>query len=311
MKLTKSLINNIPVNIQGKYNNASIILLSGNLGTHLDWDYLESSYFNWNVEKKFKEHHKKLPNFQKELSKYTKTFSYTRPDEIIFNRYYGSHPPNKSFPLFFPDNKWLSFKGQSELLFLLLQHYKVEPPYIIIGFSKGGIYALAFANYYDKYIKNIILLDSQIHDLNTPDFKEELATIKDYKDGNDKHTHELLTQLHDPEIETQKTIHYKRTGEYKIINEKSKILNYFLQKHYYYITKYLYQVPWNFNKPIVLFQNIFTTGDVKTDINWSAKYQHKMRKYNDIMIYTFLDDIHALYITQKKFIISIISENIM
>ena len=280
MKLAKSLIKKIPVKIEGTFRGASIILLSGNLGTHLDWDH-----------------------FQQDLAKYTKVFSYTRPDVIIFNRYNGLHHESEN-PLFYPDNQWLSFNGQSKILFELLKYYKVEHPYIIVGFSKGGLYALAFANNYDKYIKYVILLDSQIHDLQTPEFKDEQKITKGFHDGNDQMTKRLLKRLE--KIEKQELQPYQKTGLYKPINEKSKILNYFLKKHYYYNIKYLHQVPWKIEKPIILFQNIFTTGNLRTDLSWSAWYQHKLRKYNEIMIYTFLDDIHALYITQKKFIINVI-----
>jgi hypothetical protein len=100
---------------------------------------------------------RKLPNinFQKMLSEHTATFSFSRPTDLLRINIEN----NKRYPVYSGSYDELTPQQYSKFIFDLLQHHDIKPPYVLIGFSEGGIDVYCFAYYYNKYVKQIFLLD--------------------------------------------------------------------------------------------------------------------------------------------------------
>ncbi|AYV79383.1 MAG: hypothetical protein Faunusvirus11_22 [Faunusvirus sp.] len=151
---TNSIIPNIPYSKQGVYNGEySIVLLGGSGYDYRDFDLCKESpeYYNrFDLEMPFPR-----INFQKMLSKYTATFSFTRPTDLLnVNLYF-----NGKYPAYIGSYDDLTPQNYSKFIFDLLNYHKIAPPYVLVGFSEGTLEAYCFAHYYSKYIKNIFLVD--------------------------------------------------------------------------------------------------------------------------------------------------------
>ena len=68
-----------------------------------------------------------------------------------------------------------TIKNVSNRLVRLLKHLELEPPYILVGHSLGGLYVRGFANYYPELLAGLIMIDPA-------DFTETNHTRRDHYD---------------------------------------------------------------------------------------------------------------------------------
>lgn len=52
-----------------------------------------------------------------------------------------------------------TIKNVSDRLVRLLEHLEVEPPYVLVGHSLGGVYVRGFANYYPDLLAGLVIVD--------------------------------------------------------------------------------------------------------------------------------------------------------
>ncbi len=68
-----------------------------------------------------------------------------------------------------------TIKNVSDRLVRILNHLKLEPPYILVGHSLGGLYVRGFAVYYPELLGGLVIIDPA-------DFTENKQNIHDYYD---------------------------------------------------------------------------------------------------------------------------------
>lgn len=82
-------------------------------------------------------------------------------------------------------------KVVSDRLLQLLQHLEVEPPYVLVGHSLGGLYVRGFANYYPETLAGLIIIDPA-------DFTETQVNKRAYYeplDWSEEQVDETLTRI--------------------------------------------------------------------------------------------------------------------
>ncbi len=62
----------------------------------------------------------------------------------------GESEPIKEMP---------TIKNVSDRLIKILNYLKIDPPYILVGHSLGGVYVRGFANYYPELLAGIVIID--------------------------------------------------------------------------------------------------------------------------------------------------------
>ena len=140
---------------EGKYNGFSYVLVGGSS--------YKPSYFNkFNVPKNDNFYRKfnyevEYPNinFQKMLSKKTKTFSFDRPTDLLNHNLYN----NDKYNFYIASKGDLTIKKYGKFIKNLLDYHKIKPPYVFIGFSEGCYDTMTFAKYYPKLTKKIFWID--------------------------------------------------------------------------------------------------------------------------------------------------------
>jgi pimeloyl-ACP methyl ester carboxylesterase len=58
-----------------------------------------------------------------------------------------------------PDNEMPTIKNVADKLIKILNHLKIEPPYVLVGHSLGGAYVRGFAVYYPEMLAGLIIID--------------------------------------------------------------------------------------------------------------------------------------------------------
>jgi len=58
-----------------------------------------------------------------------------------------------------PINEMPTIKNVSDRLVRILQHLELEPPYVLVGHSLGGMYVRGFANYYPELLAGLVIID--------------------------------------------------------------------------------------------------------------------------------------------------------
>lgn len=143
----------------GKYNKniGTIILIGGSSYKYSEFNKVNFDETN-NFYNKFN-HENKYPNinFQKELSKYSLTFSFDRPTDMLNLNLYS----NENYKYFYYTSlKNLTIKNYAVFLYNLFNYHKLKPPFIIYGVSEGAYDALCFCKYYNNLVKKVFCVDS-------------------------------------------------------------------------------------------------------------------------------------------------------
>ena len=63
-----------------------------------------------------------------------------------------------------PDSERQSLRRAAQALHALLQKTNVQPPYVLVGHSWGGLLTRAFINQYAREVIGWVLLDASIQD---------------------------------------------------------------------------------------------------------------------------------------------------
>ncbi len=74
-----------------------------------------------------------------------------------------------------PINEMPTIKNVSDRLVQILNHLELEPPYILVGHSLGGVYVRGFAVYYPELLAGLVIIDPG-------DFTETQDNIRDHYD---------------------------------------------------------------------------------------------------------------------------------
>jgi pimeloyl-ACP methyl ester carboxylesterase len=72
-----------------------------------------------------------------------------------------------------PDNELPTIKNVSEKLIIILDQLNLEPPYILVGHSLGGLYVRGFAVYHPEMLAGLVIIDPA-------DFTEDKVTRRVY-----------------------------------------------------------------------------------------------------------------------------------
>jgi pimeloyl-ACP methyl ester carboxylesterase len=77
------------------------------------------------------------------VSKISPLITYDRPG-------IGESEPNEVMP---------TIKNVSDFMIKILQYLKIDPPYLLVGHSLGGVYVRGFANYYPELLAGLVIID--------------------------------------------------------------------------------------------------------------------------------------------------------
>jgi pimeloyl-ACP methyl ester carboxylesterase len=58
-----------------------------------------------------------------------------------------------------PIEEMPTIKNVSDRLIKILNYLKIDPPYVLVGHSLGGVYVRGFANYYPELLAGIVIID--------------------------------------------------------------------------------------------------------------------------------------------------------
>jgi len=58
-----------------------------------------------------------------------------------------------------PIEEMPTIKNVSDRLIKILNYLKIDPPYVLVGHSLGGVYVRGFANYYPELLSGIVIID--------------------------------------------------------------------------------------------------------------------------------------------------------
>lgn len=218
-------LDKIPYKLLRKKNSKkTIILLSGTGGNFEQWDedkplefYRQRIMPHWCDAKKYEHLIKKgKSNFQKHLSKFFTTFSFTpfeyiKENIIEENKTYQTVEPNK----YFYDIKQIVFTMKQ-----LILKFKLTPPFIFVGFSEGGWRALIMQEHIPNTEK-CVLIDPQRFNKSSPENKYTYNSYKLLK------KHGMNYKLKDDPKYLNPIIYYKYNNlikKYILKKIKSKII---------------------------------------------------------------------------------------
>ena len=181
----EQIIPTLPYVKKGKYNHkiGTFILIGGSSYKSIYFDKINVSEKD-KFYRKF-DYERKYPNinFQTNLSKYSTTFSFDRPTDLLnHNLYDGEKHKN----IYIASLTNLTIKNYSVFLNMLFNYHKLKPPYIFIGFSEGGYDILCFSKYYSKCIKKIFFIDTPLLDKYMENFEKFRKNFKWLNDVREK-----------------------------------------------------------------------------------------------------------------------------
>jgi pimeloyl-ACP methyl ester carboxylesterase len=100
-----------------------------------------------------------------------------------------------------PDNELPTIKNVSEKLIKILSHLNLEPPYILVGHSLGGLYVRGFAVYYPEILAGLVIIDPADfteNKINRRVYYEEIGLSKEEVDTIMQNIYYRPSNLKDP-----------------------------------------------------------------------------------------------------------------
>ncbi|GAB5555018.1 MAG: alpha/beta hydrolase [Saprospiraceae bacterium] len=167
-----------------------------------------------------------------------------------------------------------TIKIVSDRLIQLLQHLEVEPPYVLVGHSLGGLYVRGFANYYPETLAGLIIIDPA-------DFTETQANKRAYYkplDWSEQQIDDWLAQLEAKGAKRQEGAPPSIKAESKVLAEQRA--NDFAEIH----TKPLPDIPVHmitggrFDYPKHLRSKEFDE-----EIVFRTKMAHRVKRWTDVI----------------------------
>ena len=112
-----------------------------------------------------------------------------------------------------PDDEMPTMKNVADKLLKILNNLDLEPPYLLVGHSLGGVYVRGFAVYYPEMLAGLVIIDPA-------DFTETQENKRDYyRDLNWSEA-----KIDDALTELKKGLAKRREGAPLSIQEESKVL---------------------------------------------------------------------------------------
>jgi hypothetical protein len=294
------IVPHIPILQQGIYNGFTFILIGGSSYKPIDFNKFNINKnnvfyrkFNYEVE---------YPNinFQKRLSKYSATFSFERPTDLLNNNLYSN---SKHKHIYIASLKDMTIKKNAKFIYDLLIFHKIEPPYVFIVMSEGGFDALCFQKYYPKLIKQIFYLD-------TPLLENSWYEYEEFRGGRNDPNQGLgfYKRLSKKQFSWDKNLYTEFNELSREDLEKIDLYNFEIKT--YKIIMKLKISDLSKTIPMFILWSPYYTNPVKKcgeKINIIEKFNKKLKKYKNIEK-IYLDAPHqmerVLPITISKYIIN-------
>lgn len=125
-----------------------------------------------------------------------------------------------------PVDEMPTIKNVSDRLVRILNHLELEPPYILVGHSLGGLYVRGFANYYPNLLAGLVIIDPA-------DFTETHQNKRLYYDFLDWEDAKIDSLI-------QSFIDKRKTGKERVplsMQRESQVLEDLREKEFKEITK--------------------------------------------------------------------------
>ena len=278
----------LPYKVSGKFNGKfSIVLLHGHGQNHHDWDDLDKSLFDfpeWPKAPQFREKLKGKLEFQQLLSRITTTVSYTRREAFRL----VNMERKTSFPDIVPDDDFSRPTVMLHHMKNVLDDAKVPGPYLLVGFSSGGLLALEFQKRLGpKQCVGCVLLDPQHWE---PEWPGVIGMKQEYQN---------LYKMTEAER--------SKFGSSDKVDDLDKILSYYTYKNWLSAFQLSIQVPTK------CYINIFElTLESKQDFTGlflcHAEMSRQLLSYPMVRLRVLFDELHAVHVLHDKEIYNEISD---
>ncbi|MBF0299638.1 MAG: alpha/beta hydrolase [Oligoflexia bacterium] len=297
--------------IVGKYNGFTFILFPGAGSHYHSWDH---SYIN--AKTLHSKEHPTKTNFISTLKSISQVFMYT-PYEYVASFGFEKY---KNTKVKYPPNKELLIKAHCKRVYQHLKKNNIKAPYILIGHSIGGFFAMTFAKLFSKEVNRVFLIDPTKHTKDLKDFSANefyrLTYHNDmFADKNDKFTNQILEGM----IKFLDT--FPKDNKYNVFKDYivHKIEDFFFLKLvYYWDVKSWNQVPdklANHIKIVSMFDIPSKKHQVFKDIidvrlmtkNYDTILKNNNKNYKS---YFFIDRSHFLHWSDVDKVLNIIKNNL-
>ncbi len=112
-----------------------------------------------------------------------------------------------------PDNEIPTIKNVSDKLIRILEYLDIDPPYVLVGHSLGGLYVRGFAVYYPELLAGLVIIDPA-------DFTENNQNKRDYYDVLNWDDSRIDSML----VEIKRGLEKRIEDAPKSIQEEGKVL---------------------------------------------------------------------------------------
>lgn len=201
-----------------------------------------------------------------------------------------------------PIDEMPTIKNVSDRLVRILNHLELEPPYILVGHSLGGLYVRGFANYYPKLLAGLVIIDPA-------DFTET---------HQNKRLYYHVLNWEDTKVDSliQSFIDKRKAGKEQVpksLQRESEVLESLREKEFVEIsTSRLPNIPVHiitggrFDKP-----KKFRSTKYDEEALFRSKMKHRVSRWTDViqsvdkgMIFYSADAGHFVHIDDPELLIS-------
>ncbi len=172
-----------------------------------------------------------------------------------------------------PDNTAPTIEYVANTLVRILQQLEIDPPYVLVGHSLGGVYVRGFANYYPDLLAGLVIIDPG-------DFTETQDNKRDYYRVFDW-SEEQITQ----EIERLAQIQVNKNDPPISIQEEKQVLTDLRKNDFQEITAS--PLP---NIPVHIITGgrfdmspKFTSKDYDREALFRSKMQHRVARWTEVI----------------------------
>jgi pimeloyl-ACP methyl ester carboxylesterase len=201
-----------------------------------------------------------------------------------------------------PVDQMPTIRNVSDRLIQILNHLELEPPYILVGHSLGGLYVRGFANYYPELLAGLVIIDPA-------DFTETHQNKRLYYD---------VLNWEDEKIDSliQSYIDKRKSGKENVplsLQREGQVLEDLREKEFREITKdSLPNIPVHiltggrFDKPMK-----FRSNEFNEEALFRSKMKHRVHRWTNViqsvdkgMIFYSGDAGHFVHIDDPELLIS-------
>lgn len=172
------------------------------------------------------------------------------------------------------DNEMPTIKNVSDKLIKILKHLDIDPPYVLVGHSLGGVYVRGFAVYYPQLLAGLVIIDPA-------DFTENNQNKRDYYDVLDWDDSRIDTMLADIKHGLEK----RNENVPKSVQEEGKVLSDLRETEFKEITDS--PLP---NIPVHMITGgrfdlpeRFRSKDFDDEVLFRSKMKHRVARWTDVI----------------------------